>query len=214
MMGVTIVTCARIIAVGVNNSPNTPSGPERERSRYTTKPTTTGGRPIRALRTMAAVRRPGKCKSATAAPNGKPMIAAPATPVRLIRTDSRTISSSPASSRTISLRADWKASKIVCKTSRSPLRVFGVGVHALAPDPPVDPARQQFREHEGDQRQDHRDDGKAQRRQIAFWILGQGVDRDGNRARLAGDVAHEDDGGAELAKTAGKGQHHACQQAG
>ena len=43
MMGVTITIWARIIAVGVNNNPNTLKGPERERSRYTTKPTTTGG---------------------------------------------------------------------------------------------------------------------------------------------------------------------------
>ena len=37
------------IAGGVKSNPSDPSGPARESSRYTTNPTTTGGRPINAF---------------------------------------------------------------------------------------------------------------------------------------------------------------------
>jgi glycine/D-amino acid oxidase-like deaminating enzyme len=57
----------------------------------------TGGRPMSELRRIAANRRPGKRERAMAAPSGGPMTAARATAVRLTRSDSSTISISPAS---------------------------------------------------------------------------------------------------------------------
>ena len=40
------IVCARIIACGVKSQPNSPSIPSRESSKNTTRPTTTGGKPM------------------------------------------------------------------------------------------------------------------------------------------------------------------------
>ena len=58
MIGVTSTVCAITIASGVNSRPNGPSGPERESNRKTDSPTTTGGKPIRALSTTTSGSRP------------------------------------------------------------------------------------------------------------------------------------------------------------
>jgi hypothetical protein len=57
------------------------------------------------------------------------------------------------------------------------------------------------------------DDGEPEGGDIAVRLLGQGVDRDRDRAGLTGDIADEDDGGAELAQAAGEGEHTAHQYA-
>ena len=46
MIGVAMMNCAMIMAGMVNSQPSPPKGPLRERNRYTTRPTTTGGSPI------------------------------------------------------------------------------------------------------------------------------------------------------------------------
>ena len=70
--GVTRIACATTIAAGVNSRPSGPNGPERESKRYTTRPTTTAGRPMKAFSTATTTWRPGKEPVATSAPNGKP----------------------------------------------------------------------------------------------------------------------------------------------
>ena len=65
MIGVISTAWAMIIAFGVNSRPREPSGPERDSTRKTSRPTTTGGRPISALRTTMTASRPGNRVSAT-----------------------------------------------------------------------------------------------------------------------------------------------------
>ena len=48
-MGETKTTWAIIIAVGVYNRPNHPSGPDLDKYKYTIRPTRTGGSPINAF---------------------------------------------------------------------------------------------------------------------------------------------------------------------
>src|SRR5262245_4724241 len=96
-IGVISTVCATIIACGVNRRPHDPSGPARERSRKTTSPTTTGGRPISAFRRTIIASRPRNFVSATAAPNGTPMRAPKKTANRLTRSDRRTIAISAGS---------------------------------------------------------------------------------------------------------------------
>ena len=80
------------MAVGVYSRPNTPSGPARDSSRYTPRPTTTGGRPISAFRKTMTGARPGKRRTPTAAPRVMPMTQAENTAVRLTDIDNPTIS--------------------------------------------------------------------------------------------------------------------------
>src|SRR5258706_257652 len=94
MIGRISTVCAITIAEGVNRIPREPSGPARERRRYTTRPTTTGGSPMNAFRNTISVRRPGNRPTARAAPSGKPRSAAMPTAVRLTLRLSRTISTS------------------------------------------------------------------------------------------------------------------------
>ena len=81
-----------IIAIGVNNKPRVPSGPARESTRYTIRPTTTGGRPIKAFKRTTIVVLPGNRKTARAAPNGKPIKLAARTAAKLTCKDKTTIS--------------------------------------------------------------------------------------------------------------------------
>ena len=60
MIGVTRTVCAITMACGVNSRPHSPSGPERDSNRKIASPTTTGGRPISALRKTMTASRPGK----------------------------------------------------------------------------------------------------------------------------------------------------------
>ena len=76
MIGSTSSACAMIIAFGENRMPRNPSGPERDSSRKTARPTTTGGRPMNALMTTTIAVRPGKLTSARNAPSGSPTSAA------------------------------------------------------------------------------------------------------------------------------------------
>ena len=73
MIGVTRTVCAITMACGVNNRPHSPSGPDRDSSKKIASPTTTGGRPISALRKTMTASRPGKRTSAMKAPTGTPI---------------------------------------------------------------------------------------------------------------------------------------------
>src|SRR5262245_57830194 len=65
-------------------------------------------------------------------------------------------------------------------------------------------ARQPFGRDQRDQRQGDRDDDQPQCRAVPGGYLRVGVDRRGNRLRLAGNVGDERDGGAELAERLGE----------
>ncbi len=92
MIGMARMVCAITIAVGVNSSAKEPSGPERERARYSTRPTTTGGNPKNALIRTTISRRPRKEQIARAVPIGKLMAVAAAVAAKLTLIDSATIS--------------------------------------------------------------------------------------------------------------------------
>jgi hypothetical protein len=44
--GSAMITCAVIMPAGVKSQPRPPSGPLRDKNKYTTSPTTTGGKPM------------------------------------------------------------------------------------------------------------------------------------------------------------------------
>jgi hypothetical protein len=92
MMGIARIVCAITIAAGVKSSEREPSGPERERIRYRTSPTTTGGKPKNALIRTTSSRRPRKGKIAMAVPIGKLTVAATTVAARLTLIESPTIS--------------------------------------------------------------------------------------------------------------------------
>ena len=54
-IGKIIITCATIIAKGVYNNCKTPNGPFLANKKYTIRPTTTGGIPIRAFKIIIIV---------------------------------------------------------------------------------------------------------------------------------------------------------------
>jgi hypothetical protein len=97
MIGAIRIVWAMIIACGVNRMPHDPSGPDRDSSRNTNSPTTTGGSPISALRTTIDPPRPRKRASASHAPSGSPISAASSTADRLTISESRTIANSAGS---------------------------------------------------------------------------------------------------------------------
>ena len=86
------MVCAITMAVGVKSSAREPKGPERERARYSTRPTTTGGKPKNALINTTISRRPRKRKIASTAPIGRLTPAAMAVAARLTLIESPTIS--------------------------------------------------------------------------------------------------------------------------
>ena len=92
MIGIARMVCAITIAVGVKSSAREPRGPERERARYKTRPTTTGGNPKNALIKTTTSRRPQKGKIASAVPMGKLMAVAATVAAKLTLIDSATIS--------------------------------------------------------------------------------------------------------------------------
>ena len=91
MMGVARIACAITIAVGVKSNDRELSGPDRERARYKTKPTTTGGKPKNALIRTTNNLRPRKGKMAIAAPMGRLTIVAIAVAAKLTLIESPTI---------------------------------------------------------------------------------------------------------------------------
>src|SRR5215471_1773347 len=99
-IGKASTVCASTMAPGVNNMPRIPSGPERERSTYRAKPTTTGGSPSNALNITTRICRPGKAKTASAAPNGAPDSAANAVAKALTASERAMMGPSPPASRT------------------------------------------------------------------------------------------------------------------
>jgi hypothetical protein len=60
IIGVIIKTWAITMARTVKRSPRDPRGPRRIRRRYTTRPATTGGVPIRVRHNLTTIRFPGK----------------------------------------------------------------------------------------------------------------------------------------------------------
>src|SRR5882762_9164787 len=80
--------------------------------------------------------------------------------------------------------------------------------------PPRGAAHHDFRNIERGKRQQHRDDAQAHRSLVASWSLRIGIDRERQRARLAGDVRHERDRRAELAEAAREGEQHPGDDAG
>src|SRR5882762_5164556 len=113
MIGRIRIACAKIIAEGVKRIPSAPRGPARESRRYTSSPTTTGGKPMSAFSNTTTVCRPRKRPTALAAPRGKPSSAAIATADRLTRKLSRTISISLASRPIRSASAALRASDMI-----------------------------------------------------------------------------------------------------
>ena len=80
---------------------------------------------------------------------------------------------------------------------------------AGAPAEPLSTATSQRGE-----RDDHGDDDQRHRGAVAARHLRERVDRRRDGLRLAGNVGHESDGGAEFAERSGEGQHHAGDHAG
>src|SRR6266436_67800 len=92
MMGIANIVCAMTIAAGVKSRAREPRGPERERARYSTRPTTTGGNPKNALIKTTTDRRPRKEKTARAVPTGKLTAVATTVAPTLTLIESATIS--------------------------------------------------------------------------------------------------------------------------
>ena len=80
------------MAAGVKSSARDPRGPERERARYRTRPTTTGGNPKKALIKTTIKRRPRKGQIARTVPVGKLITVAAAVATKLTLIESATIS--------------------------------------------------------------------------------------------------------------------------
>src|SRR6266852_584509 len=92
MMVIANIVCAMTIAAGVKSRAREPRGPERERARYSTRPTTTGGNPKNALIKTTTDRRPRKEKTARAVPTGKLTAVATTVAPTLTLIESATIS--------------------------------------------------------------------------------------------------------------------------
>ena len=70
--GITSTTWAITMAWKVNIQPRKPSGPERDSSKYTTKPTTTDGKASKVFSTVNTMCRPGKPDTPSHAPTSRP----------------------------------------------------------------------------------------------------------------------------------------------
>jgi len=73
MMGEAMMAWARIMAEGVYRMPSEPSGPLRQSSTVTKRPTTTGGRPMPVFSSAMTSRLPGNSFRATATATVRPM---------------------------------------------------------------------------------------------------------------------------------------------
>ena len=94
MIGVISSVCAITMPAGVNSHPSDPNTPLRDSSRYTTKPTTTGGKPIDALSTTTIGTRSRLSVNATHAPSGSAISAAISVAVAPTRSDNNVMSPS------------------------------------------------------------------------------------------------------------------------
>jgi hypothetical protein len=88
-----------------------PKGPDLETNKYTINPTTTGGIPIKELKTVIIKDLPVKRVIAKKTPIGKPIIEAIRSDVTLILKDNPTISNNETSKFIIKVNAVIKASK-------------------------------------------------------------------------------------------------------
>ena len=70
--------CAITIAFSENSHPNSPNGPERDSSRYTTRPTTTDGSARQVFSTVSTAPRPRKRATPSHAPSDGTLIQVPA----------------------------------------------------------------------------------------------------------------------------------------
>jgi len=98
--------------------PRPPSGPDRDRSRYSARPTMTGGSPSSALAKIIRARRPGKEYTAKAAPSSKPNKVARTVAYRLTPRERVTIRARPFVART----AQRSTNKLLLKDDRVGLR--------------------------------------------------------------------------------------------
>src|SRR5262245_27658951 len=115
-----------IIALGVNKTPNCPKGPDRDNSKYTTSPTTTGGRPSSAFTMTIKALRPGKRYTDRAVPSGAPIAKAQTLAVRLTSSDRNTISRNCGSNAPIKSKAVVKAlAKSPTAYTHNTLHAFG-----------------------------------------------------------------------------------------
>src|SRR5256885_12968382 len=92
---------------------------------------------------------------------------------------------------------------------KAPSRRSMSTVSVIAHDPSRRAPHQHFRNIQRSERQQYRNETQPQRRLVSRRRLGKGIDRERQRARLAGDVGDERDGRAELAQAAREGQQHA-----
>jgi len=92
MMEIARMVCAMTMAVGVKSSARDPRGPDRERVRYRTRPTPTGGNPKKALIKTTIKRRPRKAQIARTVPIGKLITVAAVVAAKLTLIESTTIS--------------------------------------------------------------------------------------------------------------------------
>ena len=122
-----IITWAMIMAAGVNSSPKTPNGPERDKSRYTIKPTTTGGKPIRAFKVAITKRRWRNRRMANHVPKGRATAEAITKALKLTCKDLTVISIRSASRDHISRNASAIPAHIslMSKPSRSLRHLHG-----------------------------------------------------------------------------------------
>src|SRR5690242_8797642 len=108
---------------------------------------------------------------------------------------------SPATPSGISSWALMKKSPSRFSTSMASISL-SVKVRAGAP-------RQPFGDHKGSERDENCDQYQASCRFVSARRLREGVDRSRDGLRLARDIRHECNGGAELSQRLGKAQHDA-----
>src|SRR5689334_11662866 len=100
-------------------------------------------------------------------------------------------------------------------TVNSPSRFSTSTVSILDPvHPRADVAGEPFGGDQRNQRNDDGEHGEPRRRRVTRGDLQVSVDRRRDRLRLARNIRHERDRGAELAESLGKAQHHAGNDAG
>ena len=110
--GSTSKACANTMALKEKSQPRKPSGPERDSSRYTTRPTTTEGSASAVLRKASTTPRPAKRATPSQAPSTKPRLQASTQAQALTASDRSTMPASTGSSEVMSEKAvrtlSWK----------------------------------------------------------------------------------------------------------
>src|SRR5712672_3302368 len=115
----------------------------------------------------------------------------------------------PAPERPKSAVTPSPASKAALRRN-APRRRSMSTVSVIASHPFCRTAHQYFRNVERGERKQHRNEAQPQRGLVSRRRLRIGIDRERQRARLAGYVGDESNGRAELSQAARKGQQHAC----